>query len=214
LSGRLVFLPCGRRRAGYYLDSASDYQKVKALVAIYAVASALFQLLGSTSSLVITLGASFDRPGPLAGKLEFALIIYIISAFTFQWLPMLLLWRLYRALLPELCSSLQEVDPESMGNLQTIPNPMRRRGLIVAFAGLLVMLGPFLGLPPSVHGHISNADTYAALKRDRQQFTSGFGGCTIKIAGSKLVILPTSGHMIFIDQPGMFEKAVEESLGK
>jgi hypothetical protein len=33
--------------------------------------------------LVITLGASSDRPGPLAGKLEFALIIYIISAFTF-----------------------------------------------------------------------------------------------------------------------------------
>ena len=82
-SGRLVFLPYGRRRAGYYLDSASDYQKVKALVAIYAVGSLLFQVLGSTSALVITLGASSDRPGPLAGKLEFALIIYIISAFTF-----------------------------------------------------------------------------------------------------------------------------------
>jgi hypothetical protein len=102
----------------------------------------LFQVLGSTSALAITmaLGASSDRPGSLAGKLEFALIIYIISAFTFQWLPMLLLWRLYRALLPELYSSLQEVGPESMGNLQTIPNPMWRRGLIVAFVGLLVML--------------------------------------------------------------------------
>jgi hypothetical protein len=72
------------------------------LVAIYAVASALFQVPGSTSSLVIVLGASSDRPGSLAGKLEFALIIYIISAFTFQWLPMLLLWRLYRGLLPDL----------------------------------------------------------------------------------------------------------------
>jgi hypothetical protein len=138
--GQLVFLPYGRRRAGYYLDSASDYQKVKALVAIYAVDSLLFQGLGSTSALVITLGASSDRPGPLAGKLEFALIIYIISAFIFQWLPMWLLWRLYRSLLPELCSSLREVGPESMGNLQTIPNPMRRRGLIVAFVGLLSML--------------------------------------------------------------------------
>jgi biopolymer transport protein ExbD len=27
-----------------------------------------------------------------------------------------------------------------MGKLQTIPNPMRRRGLIVAFVGLLLML--------------------------------------------------------------------------
>jgi proline iminopeptidase len=35
-----------------------------------------------------------------------------------------------------------------------------------------------------------------------------------KIAASKLVILPKSGHMTFIDQPGMFEKSVEEFLGK
>jgi len=140
-SGRLVFLPYGRRRAGYYLDSASDQQKVKALVAMYAVASILFQLLGSTSSLIITLGASSDHPGSRAGKLEFGLILYIISAFAFQWLPMLLLWRLYRSFLPEVCSSLQAVGSESMDNLQTIPNPIRRQGLIVASFGLLLMLG-------------------------------------------------------------------------
>ncbi len=35
-----------------------------------------------------------------------------------------------------------------------------------------------------------------------------------KIAGSKLVILPDSGHMTFVDQPAMFEKAVEDFLGK
>lgn len=33
-----------------------------------------------------------------------------------------------------------------------------------------------------------------------------------KIAGSQLVILPKSGHMTFVDQPGMFIKAVEEFL--
>jgi proline iminopeptidase len=32
------------------------------------------------------------------------------------------------------------------------------------------------------------------------------------IAGSKLVILPRSGHMTFVDQPGMFIKAVNEFL--
>jgi hypothetical protein len=138
-SGRLVFLPYGRRRAGYYLDSASEYHKVKALVGMYALAIVLFQVLGSTSAIVIVLGDLPDHPGSLAHKLEFALILYIISAFAFQWLPMLLLWRLYRALLPEACSSLQEVSPESMRNLQTLPNPMRRRALIVALAGFLVM---------------------------------------------------------------------------
>jgi len=143
-SGRLIFLPYGRRRAGYYLDSAPDYQKVKALLAIYWLASSLFQVLGSTSSIVVAMGASFDRPGSPAGRLEFALIIYVISAFTFCWLPMLLLWRLYRRLLPELCSSLQEASPESMAHLQTIPNPLRWPALIVALAGLAVMLVIFI----------------------------------------------------------------------
>jgi proline iminopeptidase len=34
-----------------------------------------------------------------------------------------------------------------------------------------------------------------------------------KIAGSKLVILPNSGHMTFVDQPGLFIRAVEDFLG-
>jgi len=35
-----------------------------------------------------------------------------------------------------------------------------------------------------------------------------------KIGGSKLVILPRSGHMTFVDQPGLFQKSIEEFLGK
>lgn len=33
-----------------------------------------------------------------------------------------------------------------------------------------------------------------------------------KIAGSKLVVLPKSGHMTFVDQPGMFLRAVDDFL--
>ncbi len=33
-----------------------------------------------------------------------------------------------------------------------------------------------------------------------------------KIAGSKIVILPKSGHMTFVDQPGLFLNAVETFL--
>lgn len=33
-----------------------------------------------------------------------------------------------------------------------------------------------------------------------------------KIAGSKLVILPKSGHMTFVDQPGLFVTAIDEFL--
>jgi proline iminopeptidase len=33
-----------------------------------------------------------------------------------------------------------------------------------------------------------------------------------KIAGSQLVILPNSGHMNFVDQPDLWEKAVESFL--
>lgn len=35
-----------------------------------------------------------------------------------------------------------------------------------------------------------------------------------RIAGSKMVVLPKSGHMTFVDQPAMFEKAVEAFLGR
>jgi proline-specific peptidase len=34
-----------------------------------------------------------------------------------------------------------------------------------------------------------------------------------KIAGSKMVVLPNSGHMTFVDQTGMFLKTVDEFLG-
>jgi proline iminopeptidase len=33
-----------------------------------------------------------------------------------------------------------------------------------------------------------------------------------KISGSRLLVLPKSGHMTFVDQPGLFMKAVEEFL--
>jgi pimeloyl-ACP methyl ester carboxylesterase len=33
-----------------------------------------------------------------------------------------------------------------------------------------------------------------------------------RIAGSKLVVLPASGHMTFVDQPALFVQAVEEFL--
>jgi pimeloyl-ACP methyl ester carboxylesterase len=33
-----------------------------------------------------------------------------------------------------------------------------------------------------------------------------------KIAGSKLVILPKSGHMTFVDQPELFISAVDDFL--
>ena len=35
-----------------------------------------------------------------------------------------------------------------------------------------------------------------------------------KIAGSKLVILPNSGHMNFVDQPEMWQKAVQGFLSE
>jgi pimeloyl-ACP methyl ester carboxylesterase len=35
-----------------------------------------------------------------------------------------------------------------------------------------------------------------------------------KIAGSKLIILPTSGHMTFVDQPGKFLNAVSGFVRK
>ena len=49
-----------------------------------------------------------------------------------------------------------------------------------------------------------NDECDPAISRDMQRL----------IKGSRLVILPQSGHMTFVDQPGMFLRAVDEFLNE
>ena len=144
-SGRVVFLPRGPRRAGYYVG-ASDESKFKSLVRLYGIAALLINMAGSVASFGFTQAMIFEeRSAPLARKLKVSLIAYAISAFFLYIGPALLLWSVYRGEVTGLCSSLDTVDPASV-HLISEHSRTRRTGLVVLFAALLILAGIFAAI--------------------------------------------------------------------
>jgi hypothetical protein len=143
-SGRLVFLPRGPRRAGYFVDT-TDEQKIKSLVKVYAVAAMIVNLTGSMASIAISQMLTIDeRPTSLAHKLKFGLVTYLISASLLYIGPALLLWNVYRGAVDKLSASLTSVDPASL-QLARLPWTSRRGAVVVAVIGLLILaLGIFV----------------------------------------------------------------------
>jgi hypothetical protein len=142
-NGRLVFLPRGPRRPGYFVDSA-DEQKIKSLVKIYLLAAMLINLTGSMASFAFTQALTLDeRSAPLAYKLRFGLVVYAISSTLLYIGPALMLWNVYRGAVDGLCSSLATVDPASLSLMRQSATSGRTR-VILVFAGLLILgLGIF-----------------------------------------------------------------------
>jgi hypothetical protein len=144
-SGRIVFLPFGPRRPGYYVDAADEY-KITSLVKIYAVAGALINLVGSVAAFALSQALLFDhRSGPLLKKLETSIAVYSICAVLLYIAPALILWNVYRGVMAGLCSSLATVGPESV-------RPIKRSSriqtvLIIIFAGcMLLAIGVFVAV--------------------------------------------------------------------
>jgi hypothetical protein len=144
-SGRLVFLPFGPRRPGYYVDAADEH-KITSLVKIYAVAGALINLVGSVAAFALSQALLFDhRSGPLLKKLETSIAVYSICAVLLYIAPALILWNVYRGVMAGLCSSLATVRPESI-------HPIKRASriqtvLIIIFAGCMVLaIGVFVAV--------------------------------------------------------------------
>jgi len=154
-SGRVVFLPYGPRKTGYYVETPSDDRKIKSFVAIYTAASLLFQVLGFLSSYLLMQAVIFpDRPTTRAGKLEVGLIVYGISALIFWFGPRWLLWKLYREVLPGVCSSLSEASPASTRDLEKTENPLQRRMVVIfIFVGAFLILVGVLLAAWFVHLH-------------------------------------------------------------
>jgi len=70
-SGKLVFLPCGRSKPSYYVDS-TDESKIKSLVKMYVVAVALISLTGMMAVIGFTDSLLSDERGAsLAHQLKF-----------------------------------------------------------------------------------------------------------------------------------------------
>jgi len=140
-AGRSVFAPFGLRRPGYYVES-SDADKIKPLVKMYALASALINVVGSLATLAFTQALVFDeRSMPLRKKLEFGFTVYSIAGLLIYVFPALLLWRVYRGLITDLCSSLPTVEPDSLRQMKRSSNNFPAAPLLVLIAISILILG-------------------------------------------------------------------------
>jgi len=144
-AGRLVFLPFGQKKPGYYIDSPSDEQKTKPFAKMYFLSRALVQLFGNLSAFLLAEGViSADPRASIAHKIKVFLVIYTIAVFLFEILPLWLLGRLYRKLIPQICSAIPVAGPEEIGQLDKSMSPLRRRALFIVIGctalGLLVAL--------------------------------------------------------------------------
>lgn len=139
--GRLAFFPRGWRRPGYYVE-ASNESKVKALVKIYFVSSALLNLVGSIAAIAFTQSLVFDeRSAPLKRKLELGLTVYSVSALVMFILPCLLLWKIYKELLARVCSELVTVESDSVSQFEQTPRRHSAAVVLVLTGVLLLALG-------------------------------------------------------------------------
>jgi hypothetical protein len=142
-NGKLVFLPRGPRRSGYFVAS-EDEQKMKSVVKMYGIAAIIVNLTGPFASMALTQMLTFEeRSAPLAHKLKFGLVVYVISCSFLYIGPALLLWNVYRGVVDGLCSSLTRADPASL-RMTPLPSTSRQAVVLLVFTGLvLITLGIF-----------------------------------------------------------------------
>jgi hypothetical protein len=139
-SGRLVFLPSGPKGKGYFVDSRSDEEKIRALVKMYRSATTVVTFLTSPSIFVPAL--ILDDYGGLTPRGHRLAIAFGVPLFFWLVLVSLvwMLWSLYKAAIPSFTSSLGEVGPDVMGHLREISQPSRRLPLLVITASLILIV--------------------------------------------------------------------------
>ena len=141
-SGRLVFVPFTQRGKCYFVDSNSDEEKIRALVSMYRIPSALISILMAPIVMVPALILEdYGQLTPLAHRLTVA-----IGISGYFWLTLLalelMLWLVYRSMVPGLTASLSEVAPEIKAALRAIPAQQlrqRRVMLLCLLAGVIVL---------------------------------------------------------------------------
>lgn len=137
--GRLVFLPRGRRKRSYVVDTA-DENKIKSLVNLYIVANALLNFTGIIATIGFTDSLTCDeRSASLAHQLKFGGVVLAIATTLFYIGPAILLLNIYRRAADRICASLTPVDPAS-AHLTPLPSNSRRV-LLICMGAILVVLG-------------------------------------------------------------------------
>jgi hypothetical protein len=146
-SGRLVFLPFGPRKQGYFVDSKPDEEKIRSFLKMYRSASAMINLLIFPSVYLPGFVLNFcgmplrSKLGTIAGTSLFFMLLFGSLIFV--------LWAVYKETVPGLTSSLSEVPPDLKGQLSEIsPRPRRLQRaarLLLLVATVLLVLGVWAG---------------------------------------------------------------------
>ena len=141
-NGRLVFIPFTPRGKCYFVDSKADEEKVRAFVNMYRIPNTLISFL--ITPMVVAPGLILEDYGRLTPRAHRLTIALGISGFF--WLSfvalVLMLWVVYRATVPGLTASLNEVAPEIKAQLSSISPQQRRRrsvALVCLLAGLILL---------------------------------------------------------------------------
>ena len=150
-SGRLVFIPSGPKGKGYFVDSKSDEEKIRALVKMYRSATRVIAFL--TSPCIFVPALILDDYAGLTPREHRLAVAFGVPLFFWLVLVSLvwMLWRLYKAAIPSLTSSLGEVGPDVMGQLREISQPSRRLPLLVITAFFVLILLALFALLSQYH---------------------------------------------------------------
>jgi hypothetical protein len=149
-SGRLVFLPLISKRQGYFVDSKSDEEKIRAFLKMYRSGSTLLSWLIFPSMYAPGLFLNVYGVSPLRNKLT--IYAWIASAFiVFYAASAWTLWSVYKRAIPSITSSLSEAGPDVMGQLSEISRWPRLVALLVVVGFLLVIVAALVAFLASHH---------------------------------------------------------------
>jgi hypothetical protein len=136
-SGRLIFLPLIYKRKGYFVDSKSDEEKIRAFLKVYRSASTLLSWLAFPSIYFPGLILTVYGVSPLRNKLTiygWIASVFILSYAASAWM----LWSVYKRTIPSLTTSMSEAGPDVMGQLSEIYQRPRRLPRLFIAAGLIL----------------------------------------------------------------------------
>ncbi|SPE44171.1 membrane hypothetical protein [Candidatus Sulfotelmatobacter sp. SbA7] len=138
-AGRLFFFPFGVKKQGYFVDSKTDEEKIKAYLRKYRGTAVLISLLVSPSIYIPAL--LLDLYGG-AGSVRHSVTIVIelsvgvmLFFLTLSWAR----WVSYKQAMRSFTTTLSEIGPESRLGLSEVSDRPRVRRLVLAGLACLIL---------------------------------------------------------------------------
>jgi hypothetical protein len=137
--GRVVFLPLISKGQGYFVDSKTDEEKLRALVGMYRGANLILTVLCYFAMMAPTsIGYNLYAGAiPLRTKVMTAVgtgLFWMLCFGASAWM----LWGLYKRAVAKFAYAMKEVSPGDVAQLSKPPRGARRAALLFLLAGSVV----------------------------------------------------------------------------